>query len=428
MKKYLFIIISIFLFSNLNSQNTDLSLSKAIENALENNYGIVISKTKTTIAEINNNWGTAGRYPTIGFDASNANSYNLLDQTSSVRLAAGLGVNWTIFNGFKANITKDKLEQLETLAKGRSAVVIESTILEVIMGYYNILLQEERLKVLKKVMILSEDRFKYEQTRHELGGTVSYNVLQAKNLYLNDKSNYLNQEVIYKNTIRNLNFLLGQDPYAKWNFTEGFQPDTLSYKLSDLFDKMMSNNKTLQNQFANILLQKNETELQKSTLYPRLNLSTGIDNSHSIFGSAGNNSTSLSSVSPYGNISLSFNFYTGGVRKRAIEVAKINENIVNIETNEIKHSLTNQLYNEYDVYNLRKTLLLVATESLEAAEISLKIAEEKYKTGAINSFNYRDIQLNYLNTAFQQLQAIYNLVYSKTALTRLTGGFLNEEK
>lgn len=423
MKNYITIIFLSFIISNVHGQVTELSLSAAIEKALESNYGIIISKTDVTIAEINNDWANTGRYPSINFSASDANSYSLTDQSSNVRLSAGLGLNWTIFNGFKANITKAKLDQLEILAKGRSTVVIESTIQDIILTYYNILLQKEELKVLQKVMKLSEDRYEYEKARHELGGTVSYNVLQAKNLYLNDKSNYMNQEVTYNNSVRNLNFLLGTDPYAYWNLTEGFQPDTLSYNLSDLYEKMISNNSTLQNQYVNGVIQKKETELLKSNLYPSINFSTGIDNSYTMNSSSGNSSA----VSPYGNISLSFSFFTGGVRKKAIEVAKINENISDIETSEMKHSLTNQLYNEYDIYNLRKNLLLVATESLEASEISLKIAEEKYKTGAINSFNYRDIQLNYLNTAQLQLQAIYNLVYSKTSLTRLTGGFMNKE-
>jgi hypothetical protein len=42
----------------------------------------------------------------------------------------------------------------------------------------------------------------------------------------------------------------------------------------------------------------------------------------------------------------------------------------------------------------------------------------------INSFNYRDIQLIYLNASIRRLQAVYNLISSRTQLTRITGGFL----
>lgn len=423
--KYIIAVLIIVFSIKTNAQENLLSLSGAIEKALEKNYGIVISKSEIEIAGINNNWGTAGRIPTVGFDVSSINNKELLNNTSTNRISGGIGLNWTIFNGFKVNITKDKLEKLENLTKGRSAVVVESTIQNVIMSYYNILLQKEQLEVLKTVMQLSKDRFDYEKTRYEIGGSVTYNVLLAKNIYLNDKASYLNQEVVVRNTVRNFNFLVGEEPQITWTFSEEFNSDTNTYVLGDLMDKMTANNQVLQNQYANLLLQKNEIDLQRSNLFPRLNLSAGVDNSYSWINSESANTYS-EALTPYGNLSLSYDIYAAGNRKRAIDIAKINEEITQLETNEITHSLINQLFNEYDVYNLRKTLLNVASESLEAAKMNLQIADEKFKSGAINSFNYREIQLSYLRSAIYQLQSVYNLINSNTTLTRLTGGFLGE--
>lgn len=410
----------------LNAQNEVLSLSAAIEKGLEKNYGIVISKSEIEIAKINNSWGAAGRIPSLGFSLSSNNNKDLIDNTSINRVSGGVGLSWTIFNGFKVNITKDKLEKLEGLSMGRSAVVIESTIQDIIMTYYNILLQQERLEVFETVMQLSKDRFDYEKAKYDIGGSVTYNVLLAKNIYLNDKASYLNQEVVVRNTIRNFNFLLGEEAQRVWSFSEEFNTDTSVYVLGDLMDKMMASNQVLQNQYANLLLQKNEIGLKQSALYPRLNLSAGIDNSYSWITPDGQATTSSEGLTPYGNLSLSYDIYAAGNRKRAIEVAKINEEITQVETNEMKQSLTNLLFNEYDVYNLQKTLLNVANESLEAAELNMQIADEKFKVGAINSFNYRDIQLSYLRSALTQLQSVYNLIDSNTNLTRLTGGFVGE--
>ncbi|MCK5168604.1 MAG: TolC family protein, partial [Bacteroidales bacterium] len=272
---YIFLAVIVFSALSVKSQETALSVSDALEKALENNYGIVISKSEIEIAKINNNWGTAGRIPTVGFDVSSINNKELLDNISTNIISGGIGVNWTIFNGFKVNITKDKLEKLENLTKGRSAVVVESTIQDVIMNYYNILLQKEQLKVLKTVMQLSKDRYDYELVRYDVGGSVTYNVLLAKNIYLNDKALYLNQEVVVRNTIRNFNFLVGEEPQIIWTFSEDFNSDTTEYILGDLMDKMLANNQTLQNQYANLLLQKNEIDLRRSNLYPRLSLSAG---------------------------------------------------------------------------------------------------------------------------------------------------------
>jgi len=424
--KYILSILILLTSFAANAQNETLTLSSAIEKVLENNYGIIISKSDVKVSEINNSWATAGRYPTIGFNASSANSKELIDNSTTNRISGGLGLNWTLFNGFKVNITKNKLEKLEQLAKGRSGVVVENTIQDVIMGYYNILLQQKRLDVLNTLMQLSEDRFTYEQTKYEIGGSVTYNVLLAKNIYLEDKASYLNQEVVVKNAIRNLNFLLGEQAAKQWNFGEEFDSDTSEYVLGDLMDKMMASNQTLQNQYVNLLLQQEEIKLQRSSFYPRVSLSAGIDNSYSWTKPDAQPEIYNEDLAPYGNVSLSYDIFSAGSRKRTMDIARINEGISQVETDEMKHSLTNQLYNEYETYNLRKVLLNVSNESLEAAKLNLQIAEEKFKTGAINSFNYRDIQLNYLNSALNQLQSVYNLIYSNSTLTRLTGGFLNE--
>ena len=92
---------------------------------LRNNYDIIIAKGNQQIAEINNNWGTAGRYPTIGFDASDNNSYELNSSSYTNRLSAGVGLNWILFDGFRVNITKTKLENLEDLT-GRHSPLDQS--------------------------------------------------------------------------------------------------------------------------------------------------------------------------------------------------------------------------------------------------------------------------------------------------------------
>jgi outer membrane protein len=372
----------------LQAQPEDLTLSSSIERALEHNYGIRISRADLDIAGINNNWGTAGRYPSIGFDASSSNTYDISEKKSTNRLSAGLGVDWILFDGFRVNITKEKLEELENLAKGRLGVVVENTIEDVVMAYYNVLLQQESLKVLETVMKLSKDRYEYETARYSLGGTVTYNVLHAKNVYLNDKALFMNQEVQVRNAVRDLNFLLG----------------------------------TLQNQYANLLLQQKETGLSRSALYPSLSLSAGMDEnlgSEQFIGST-------NALSAYGNLRLSWDIYTGGTRKRAMEVARINEEIAGVEIEQMEHALMNELLNLYDFYSVRVALLRVADESLQAAQLNMTIADEKFRNGAITSFEYRDIQLIYLNSALRRLEAVYNLIGSRTALTRLTGGFLME--
>jgi outer membrane protein TolC len=149
-----------------------------------------------------------------------------------------------------------------------------------------------------------------------------------------------------------------------------------------------------------------------------------MDYGHSWTYSGGTQNQNTETFSPYGNVRLSFDIYSAGVRKRGVEIARINEDVAQVEIDQMEHALTNELFNLFDYHGVRIELLNVAIENLEAAELNLSISEDKYRSGVINSFNYRDVQLIYLSVSYQRLQAVYNLISSKAGLTRITGGFL----
>jgi len=435
-KKYIafaaFLILTIQISSlkaqqTVNSLPASLSLSEAIQIALENNYGISISKYDAEIAGISNSWGQAGRYPTIDMDLSSANSFTITDVSNGTnRISGGVGLRWILFNGFKVQINKDKLESLEDLAQGRSAVVVENTIQDIIEAYYNALLQVELKKVFKKVMELSDERYQAEQLKKDYGGSVTYQVLQARNLFLGDQYQLLNQEIMVKTAMRNLNFLMASDLKSSWELTEPFEHVIHSFAADDLLSKMKSSNQTIHNQYINLQIKENDKRLADASYFPSVSFSSGFDNSFTNQYIPGTGNTTKTDMTPYANLSLTYNLYSGGSRDRSRQISVINESIAQTQTDEMIHLVSNHLLNELDAYEIRKAQLDVATESVKAAELNLGIAKDKLRSGAINSFNYRDIQLLYLNASLQKIQVIYALIRSHTNLTRLTGGFVSE--
>jgi outer membrane protein TolC len=105
--------------------------------------------------------------------------------------------------------------------------------------------------------------------------------------------------------------------------------------------------------------------------------------------------------------------------------ASIEEEISEVRIEEMKQELKNQLAQEYELYNVRRQLLEVAQENMKAAELNLNLSHEKYQNGSINSFNFRDVQNIYLNTAYQYQNAIFSVIQSYNNLLRLTGGLLD---
>ncbi|OGF67150.1 MAG: hypothetical protein A2Y62_08895 [Candidatus Fischerbacteria bacterium RBG_13_37_8] len=410
----------------------DLSLGEALQTGLQNNYGIRISVQNIEISRNNNTWGTAGRYPTIniGVDQTNAFSYqpdvDIPGTTITNKLSPYVNLNWILFNGFRIQITKDKLGLLNQFSEGNSAIIVESTVQAIILAYYNVLLEKEKLSVLEEVQKLSKDRYDYELKRRELGISVSYDVLQAKIAYLSDTSNVLLQQANYHNALRNLNLVLGEPVEKTFNPADTFSAEMLEYKIEDLILKMEESNKTLKNQYINLALLKKDAEIQKSYLYPSLSINSGINMAAQRLKPAGGTAYNRSSYDYYVNFSLDFNLFNGGNTKRAISNAKIQHRIGELEIEELKLILKNQLYTTFELYNVRKQIYEVAEESLKSAALNMSISNEKFKTGAINSFNYRDVQLVYQSIAIERLEAIYNVIDTHTELMRLTGGIVRE--
>ena len=423
----LLLILTTFMHITLSAQQ-DLSLTGAIARALQNNYDMVIVRNNQDIAEINNNWGSAGRYPYINFSLGNNNSENVKSGDNSVanQFSTGVSLNWTLFDGYSVRIRKQRFEQLEQLSKQNTATLVEGTIQSVILAYYNVLLQKEKLDVYKEVMALSEDRYNRAKQKRDFGAAVTYEVLQAQNSYLSDRSGYLLQEVAWKNSLRDLNYLMAEKNFIQYNLTEDFKAVPVDYNLDSLKIRMLSNNKELLNQYMNQHLLENALASAKSDYMPTLDFSGGVTASDNRTKAGASNASWADGANFYGNFTLSMNLYSGGTRNRALQIAKIDEQIGTVEIDQVKHELSNSLSNLYEYYQVRKELLNVADENLAAAKLNLQISKEKFEAGAINSFNYRDVQNIYLDAAQQKLEAIYNFIDAHTSLLRITGTIIQE--
>jgi outer membrane protein len=432
MKKILLILCLALPLLALAQQKRALTIEQAISITLKNNYGIIIQNKYQKINDVNNTWGKVGVLPSINISANTDNNWNY-NETENFRnqnSSGTISLNWVLFRGFGAFIDKTKLEEMEKLSEGNLAVVVENTISNVILTYYRVLLQKENITMAEKLMALSRDRYNNEKMRVDIGSSVTYNLLQAKNSYLEDKSNYLSAASNYNNAVRQLNFLMAEPLENNYNFLHKFTADTSSFDKAMLFKQMLSNNNTLKNQYINLELAKLDVRSARSSFFPTLtgNASGGYSDSETKYDT---NTFMNSSVSGYNasiSLGLSFSLFDGGKKRQALKVAKLQKAITDVETEEKIAELKNQLAQEYELYQVRKEMLTLADENLEAAELNLKISQQKFDSGAINSFNFRDVQQLYLSVSLKQHNAIYDVIESYHSLLRLTGGLIDEYK
>lgn len=467
MKKIL-VAVSILITSVAHAQDT-LSLSRAIAIGLQNNFNIQIEKQNVDIARNNNNWGQAGALPTINFitNASNsvvqrkpANPFAVAGRNIASSVPPQLDVAFTLFDGFLIRYNKQRLEELEKLSYGNATFVMETAVQAIILGYYGALLEKERLQVFEVTQSLSKERYNYVKLRKELGGAITFDVLQEQNNYLTDSANVLRQQIVYKNALRNLNLLLSEEVTKTFTLVDSLVHESEPYKYEDLRAKMVSSNTNLQNQFTNQELLRNSTQIQRSNLSPSLVLNMGVTSSldrlnakfrpseggtpvRSFVGNVDDaNQTpvyfdtfqpeyyTLSGYSygGYANLSLRWTIFQGGQIRRGIENARIQEKIGALGTSQLKLSLENDLLVNFDQYNLRQQLVSISQTKLKAAELNLSLANERYKNGALSAIDLRIVQENFRNAAVENFVAIYSSIESRVALVRLTGGLIDKSR
>lgn len=416
------------------AQQEKLDLSKAIESALYNNFQIRISEKQVEKAENNNEWGEAGRYPTVSFNTTQANRLQQQDNPTSFingslrthSVSPNIDATWTIFEGFKVNITKEQLVTLQEQSEGNADLIIQNTLQSVIMGYYEILLEEINLNILRETYQLSKDKYRYEDEKKKLGVSTTFDLLQTETNMLTDSSNLETQKLNVKNAYRNLNLLMGIDSETKYELADdSLTSDLKNYEYDDLQGKMLSSNQNIINQVINLRLSKVQEDLARSELYPKLRLNLGGDyNVSQIY--RGDQSATGKSWDVYANFTLSWTLSNGRKIKRRIENAGIDIEIAQLEQQELQLELKKELRSALDQYNLNKHLIKINKSNLKTAFLQLELASERQKNGTINSIDYRNIQLNTRNVALQLYTNTFNLIQSETELVKLIGGLVAE--
>ncbi len=432
MKKYIILL----LFPNLLFAQDSLGLMDAIKLGMWNNYDIKISSKNQNINKIQNNWANAGALPSINIsakreeilsDQSNNPASFIQEKLRSTSYNTNANISWTLFNGFAIRANKAKLKNLEKISDNNSILTIENTIQGIILQYYNCVLQKEKLELLQKVVKLATNRLEYEQTKYNIGVSSKIDLLQIRNAMLTDSANIILQKLNYTNSIKNLNLTLGADVEKKWIFTDTMETKIKLFSYEDLKASTLSNNTNIKNQYYNIQLSKQDIKLATSPFYPVISVNSGatfnestydIGNLSSTIGNTGEN------INYFANFSVNFRIFDGGKLYNTLRKVKIQKEINELQYEKIKMEVLHQLSLTNDKYNSLINTYSLNQEAFEIAETNYGLATDQQNRGVINSFMLRDIEIAYITSGINAQQAAYNLMESKIALLKITGGII----
>lgn len=421
-----------------------LSLADALAEAMAKNYDIRIQQKNVETANLNNALGEAGYFPSLSLNLQQGNRLTSIDNPTSFLagnllnngLTPGAQLNWTIFGGFSAKITKTRLAQLEDESQGNARVILENTLQAVTLGYYRAALEQERVRILREVLKLSSDRYNYVKLKKELGSAVSADMLLEEGNFLQDSTNLINQQLNFRNAVRDLNVLLAAEEInQRYTFSDPLSIEPESYSEEELVSAL-ENNSNLQALYRTQKVLETGISLARAAQSPRIDLALSashdrnrqdLNGARFAFDDPNRPTVVTAKTNNYAaNFTVSFTLFNGGQIQRAIQRANISAEQGSLRLEQLKLSLRRDLLAALDLYNTRKSLLQIAQKNEKIARQNLELSEEKFKLGTINSFDNRIVQINYINAAFDALNATYNLIEARISLFRLTGKLLEE--
>jgi outer membrane protein TolC len=439
MRKIGFVLV-VLLSTTLSQAQTKLSMADAIQMCLKNNFDILIEDKNIEAAVLNNKWSEAGMFPTFSLNLSNQNGINDNSNnpftfqpgiTSNISVTPSINMEWNLFNGLSVFRNKERLVRLENQTRGNSMLVIENSIHSLIKAYYQAVLNQMKVGLMKEILNFSKEKVKYFEIKSEVGTSNSIDVLQFKTQLYTDSMNLELLRLNYRNSLRNMNMMMGIPIDSMFVLTDSLTKDLPAVTYDRLAELMYSSNQNLKNQYINLELQQTNTKLSGSMLYPTLSFQASAAPNWGWFRSFDVDSImSTSSINYNFGFNLRYTIFNNWKNKRAYKVGKIQEEIAQIRIEDMELELDNNLKNQIDSYDQRRRMESLSFQNAEYSKAVWEMGQEQYNMGSISSFDLTTLRNNYLNTLVNYFDNLYNLVDSYTELYKMTGGIVRavEEK
>lgn len=411
-----------------------MTAQEAVKSAIENNYGVIISKNEVEIGSINNSWANTGAIPVVSATATKQVGINNLQQklnngtvitkngNSSQNLNAGITVNWRIFDGLKMFATKKRLEELERNGEYLFRKNLNETVYNVISSYYNIVTLNEQKKATLEQINLYNDRYVLAQRRFEIGTGAKYEVLQAQVDLNEQRSNLLSLENSIATAKASLLNLLAKKPDTSFNVVDTIMLASLP-AYSDVQNKISQQNPDILLANSQLYILQQERKEVNAARLPSVNLNGFYNFSRSSSGAGFNlfNQT----YGPSGSIGISVPLFSGTVVKKQLQVNDIQIKDQQITIDQSNNNIQTELSNAYMNYNNALKSIELEKNNLVLAKENIIIATERYKRLNITSVELRQIQISYNDARNRLYNALYQAKVAEATVALLSGDIAN---
>ncbi|HVN57012.1 MAG TPA: TolC family protein [Bacteroidales bacterium] len=426
--RYFILPLVLFLSPVIAAGQEKISAEDAVGIALKNNYDILVARNSSDISRINNTAGNAGMLPTVAVTTTDNYSYSNVDQKYSTgttiqspdahanSLNSNLALNWTLFDGGKMFVTKNKLNEIQSLGDIQFRDQVQQTVYNVIVAYYDVVREKQQLASIEEVIKANQTMVNILQTSFGAGLSAKTNLLQSQidlNVY---RENAINQKAVIIASKRLLNQLLSRDPDTPVevadSITLNYVPDREEFKR-----RLLTTNTSI------LMLQKEVDIAQlsiqelRAMLLPRLSMNAAFNYLYS--NNSANNLTRNQTYGPQVGGTLTIPIFQAGNAVRQIKVSRVQLQTTQYDLESVKLQVTNSLQNSLTAFDYQLQLLEIEKSNSELAKENLSITMERLRLGQTTSLELHQAQESYVNSLTRLTNFKYFLKVAETKLKQI---------
>ena len=431
MKPYRLLSIIATLALSMGSKAQIMTLKDCLETGISESYQIKLVNISEEKAANNDSWLYAGGSPTLSAtgsysgslsssdinytDGSASSTSNVLDHTLNAQLRA----EWTVFDGFSIQATRDRLEELHNQGSIQTRVTIEDYIATLTAEYYNLVRQTIHLKNLNYATALSKERLRITSERYDMGGDSRLDMQQAQVYFNSDSAKSLKQHESVASANIRINRLMSNKDLRTIHVAADTAINLLTgLDYESLYQDMMKTNSSLLRAESNRTLAQLDRRAVQARNYPYIRLNASYGLTHNIYGNS--TYTDRTNWGPSFGATMGINLITGKQRVQERN-ARLDELTADITIDQLELQLRANLDDFWQAYQNNLMLLELQEQNLKTAQETMDIAQERYLLGNLSGLEMREAQKSLLDAEESLLQVQYDTKVCEISLLQISG-------
>jgi outer membrane protein len=365
-----------------------------------------------------NTAGEAGMLPSVSLNATAVYNTNNIHQKYSngseitktnvtgTNINPGIALTWTLFDGTKMFVTKNKLGQIEMLGNYQFKEQVLNTTSDILLAYYDIVRQSEQISATDEIIRFNEERVTITDSRFTTGLGPKTDLLQAK-IDLNvQKESRLELELALTESKRKLNTILARDVNILFTVDDSIPFSPIADR-ANLEQKMYAANPTLMAFKTQIEISKLAYRETKTQFYPKINLIAGYN-----FNQSKNAAGFTLLNQAYGwqtGLTFSMPLYQGGRLNHQTEIAQLDIESSQYEFQQASLTASLDLQNALAVYDSRIKSFELEKENEAMSRENMNLALERLRLGQGTALDVAQAQATLSNSLFRITTFSYDL-------------------